>query len=37
MDNILEHCTGTMSIEDDVGVFGKDEAGHDANLHNITW
>ena len=35
MDNILEHCTGTMSIADDVGVFGKDEAEHDANLHNL--
>ena len=35
MDNILEHCTGTMSITDDVGVFGKDEAEHDANLHNL--
>ena len=35
MDNILEHCTGTMSIADDVGVFGKDEADHDANLHNL--
>ena len=35
MDNILEHCTGTMSVADDVGVFGKDEAEHDANLHNL--
>ena len=35
MDNILEHCTGTMSIADDVGVFVKDEAEHDANLHNL--
>ena len=35
MDTILEHCTGTMSIVDDVGVFGKDEAEHDANLHNL--
>ena len=36
MDNILEHCTmSTMSIADDVGVFGKDEAEYDANLHNL--
>ena len=35
MDNILEHCSGTMSIADDVGVLGKDEAEHDANLHNL--
>ena len=30
-----KHCTGTMSIADDVGVFGKDKAEHDANLHNL--
>ena len=35
MDNTLEHCTGNMGIADDVGVFGKDEAGHAANLHNL--
>ena len=35
MDHILEHCPGTMSIADDVAVFGRDEDEHDANLRNL--
>ena len=35
MDHILELCPGTMGIEDDDAVFGKDEKEHDANLHNL--
>ena len=35
MDQILEECPGTMGIADDVAVFGKNEADHDANLHNL--
>ena len=35
MDCILEKCPGTISIADDVGVFGKTEAEHDKHLHNL--
>ncbi|XP_014663439.1 PREDICTED: uncharacterized protein K02A2.6-like [Priapulus caudatus] len=35
MDNILEQCPGTTGIADDVAVFGKDQADHDVNLHNV--
>ena len=35
MDCILEKCLGTISIADDVGVFGKTEAEHDKHLHNV--
>ena len=32
---ILESCPGTLGIADDVAVFGRSEAEHDANLHNL--
>ena len=35
MDCILEKCPGTISIADDLGVFGKTEAEHDKHLHNL--
>ena len=35
MDCILEKCPGTISIADDVSVFGKTEAEHDKHLHNL--
>ena len=35
MDCILEKCPGTISIADDVGVFGKTESEHDKHLHNL--
>ena len=35
MDNILEMCPGTIGITDYVGVFGRDAAEHDANLHHL--
>ena len=35
MDCILEKCPVTISIADDVGVFGKTEAEHDKHLHNL--
>ena len=35
MDNIRELCPGTISIADDVGVFERDTAEHDANLHHL--
>ena len=35
MDQILEKCPGTVGIADDVGVYGKTEAEHDENLHNL--
>ncbi|XP_037077171.1 uncharacterized protein K02A2.6-like [Pollicipes pollicipes] len=35
MDQILEECPGTMGIADDVAVFGKNEADHDASLHHL--
>ena len=35
MDMILEQCPGTLGIADDVAVFGKDDADHDRNLHNL--
>ena len=35
MDQILEKCPGCIGIADDVGVFGRDAAEHDRNLHNL--
>ena len=35
MDHILENCPGTISIADDIGVFGSSEGEHDENLHNL--
>ena len=35
MDVILKSCPGTLGIADDVAVFGRSEAEHDANLHNL--
>ena len=35
MEAILESCPGTLGIADDVAVFGRNEAEHDANLHNL--
>ena len=35
MDQILEQCPGTISIADDVGVFGRTEEEHNANLHQL--
>ena len=35
MDLILEQCPGTISIADDVGVFGRTEEEHNANLHQL--
>ena len=35
MDCILEKCPGTISIADDVGVFGKTEVEHNKHLHNL--
>ena len=35
MDLILEQCPGTNSIADDVGVFGRTEEEHNANLHQL--
>ena len=35
MNQILEQCPGTVGTADDVGVFGKTEEEHDANLHNL--
>ena len=35
MDAILESCPGTLGIADDVALFGRSEAEHDANLHNL--
>ena len=35
MDCILEKCPGTISIADDVSVFGGTEAEHDEHLHNL--
>ena len=35
MDRILEKCPGTISIADDVGMFGRTEAEHDGHLHNL--
>ena len=31
----MKKCPGTISIADDVGVFGKTEAEHDKHLHNL--
>ena len=35
MDCIIEKWPGTIGIADDVGVFGRTEAEHDKNLHNL--
>ena len=35
MDQIFKRCPGTVGIADDVAVFGRTEAEHDANLHNL--
>ena len=35
MDIILENCPGTISIADDIGVFGKDQQEHYSNLMNL--
>ena len=35
MDQILEQCPGTISIADDVGVFGRTEEEHNANPHQL--
>ena len=35
MDMILAGCKGTMSIADDIVVYGHDETDHDNNLHNL--
>ena len=35
MDAILKSCPGTLGIADDVAVFRRSEAEHDANLHNL--
>ena len=36
LDQILEHCEGTIGIADDVAVLnGKNEADDDENLHNL--
>ena len=35
MDCSLEKSSGTISIADDVGVFGRTEAKHDEHLHNL--
>ena len=35
MDQILEQCPSTISIADDVGVFGRTEEEHNANLHQL--
>ena len=35
MDQILEQCPGTISTADDVGVFGRTEEEHNANLHQL--
>ena len=35
LDAILESCPGTLGIADNVAVFGRSEAEHDANLHNL--
>ena len=36
MDQILGQCPGTISIADDVGVFGRTEQEHNANIHQLT-
>ena len=35
MDNILEMYSGTISIAEDVGVFGGAATEHDTNLHYL--
>ncbi len=35
IDDILEECPGTVSISNDVCIFGKGEEHHDATMHNL--
>ena len=35
MDFILEKCSGTVGIADDIAVYGPTVEEHDANLHNL--
>ena len=35
MNQVLDQCPGTISIADDVGVFGRTEEDHNANLHQL--
>ncbi len=35
MDQILESCPGTISIADDITVFGKGDEDHDKNMVNL--
>ena len=34
-DMILEKCSGTIGLIDDVIVYGKTKEGHDSNVHNL--
>ena len=35
MDMILEKCSGTLGLIDNVIVYGKTKEDHDQNLHNL--
>ena len=35
MDMVLAGCYGTLSIADDIIVYGTDDKDHDSNLHNL--
>ena len=35
IDQTFEGCNGTISIADDIGVYGKSEEEHDKNLHEM--
>ena len=35
MDQILEHCEGAIGITDDIIIHGKDDEGHNQNLHRF--
>ena len=35
MDMILEQCSGTIGISDDVVVYGRDKSEHDAHLNSL--
>ena len=35
MDFILEKCSGTVGIADDIAVYGPTVEKHDADLHNL--
>ena len=35
MDQILEHCTGCISIADDITIHGRTEAEHDQNMRGL--